>query len=111
MASIIRTKHVRVVGPGPDAVFNDTDSVDVVTFFNRAFIGRIGKIVGRTAVGDGAGVGDTPSDPAYKVRFGPGWGTSACTELFWTEELTPFHKIERSNHGRRKAERADQGPA
>jgi hypothetical protein len=66
--------------------------VDVVTFFDRRDMGRVGQVVGRTAGGDDAGVGDTPKDPAYRVRFGPGWGLPAHCEVFWTEELAPLRR-------------------
>ncbi len=91
---MIRTKFVRVVGPGPDAKFHDErePDVDCVTFFDRRYMGRVGQVVGRTAAGDDAGVGDTPKDPAYRVRFGPAFGSPAHENLFWTEELAPLRR-------------------
>jgi hypothetical protein len=73
---IIRTKFVKVVAAGDE-------------FFDPKFLGRFGRIIGRSMKNDLAGVGDTPRDPAYLIRFGPAYGEAACTDLFWTEELRP----------------------
>lgn len=78
---------MRVIGPGPDAKFGDESDVDVVTFFDRRYTGRIGRVVGYTSEGDEAGVGDSPKDPAFRVRFGPAFGMKPGYELFWAEEL------------------------
>jgi hypothetical protein len=86
----IRTRFVRVVGPGPDAVFKGRENVDRATFFDRRFIGRVGQVVSYSTKGDLADVGDSPDDPAYLVKFGPGFGMGATEDLFWTEELRPL---------------------
>jgi hypothetical protein len=75
---------VRVIGPAADP--------DGVVFFNPSYRGRVGRVVGRSVEGDCAGVGDTPQDPAYLVRFAAGWGASARTDLFWREELVPVRR-------------------
>lgn len=85
-----KSKFVRVVGPGPDARFDDDADIDHNTFFDRRYIGRIGKIVGYTVKGDEAGVGDSPKDPAFEIQFGPAYGMEPGRNLFWTEELRPI---------------------
>lgn len=93
---IIRTKFVRVRGPGPDAKFIEPLDIDVNTHFDRRFNGRVGRIVGYSAKGDLVGVGDSPQDPVYHVKFGPAYGMQPTENLFWTEELEPVRRARRA---------------
>ncbi len=95
---MITTTYVKVVGPGPDAKFHGEppdEDTDVVTFFNRRYIGRVGKVVAALTGDDLWSIGGTPKDPAYRVRFGPGWGVPTHEEIFWTEELAPVRRVRR----------------
>jgi hypothetical protein len=76
---LIRARTVIVNGHADD------NTLDV-----ERYKGRIGRIVGYTVAGDGADVGDTPDDPAFRVRFPPSGGRPAVSDLFWTDELSPY---------------------
>lgn len=76
---LVRSRYVRVVDLPADETFESV----------HCYVGRIGRVVGYSAEGDLADVGDSPDDPAFRVEFAPGYGLGVGEGLFWSEELEP----------------------